>query len=175
MNVAEPTSAPSILRHLLSCRVSTHILARLHALHQLGLCAGQISMRLLIFPSPDINPYAYVKPSPPILFNSAICIMTLWDGHGRTPHDTLENIQTTAATLCCLPCLCVMGGVRYFNNLIEKMHQYERESRGKSSEGEQIWKENPRRIRFSHSSFCSWNFTAGKWLRRQCVTSSDSI
>jgi hypothetical protein len=35
--------------------------------------------------------------------------MTLWDGHGRTPHDTLENIQATIAMIFCLPCLCVVG------------------------------------------------------------------
>jgi hypothetical protein len=35
--------------------------------------------------------------------------MTIWDGHGRTPHDTLENILSTAAMLFCLPCLCAVG------------------------------------------------------------------
>jgi hypothetical protein len=33
--------------------------------------------------------------------------MTIWDGHGRTPHDTLENILSSGAMLCCIPCLCV--------------------------------------------------------------------
>jgi hypothetical protein len=35
--------------------------------------------------------------------------MTIWDGHGRTPHDTLENILSICAMLFCLPCLCIVG------------------------------------------------------------------
>jgi hypothetical protein len=35
--------------------------------------------------------------------------MTIWDGHGRTPHDTLETILSTAAWIVCFPCLCVVG------------------------------------------------------------------
>ena len=34
--------------------------------------------------------------------------MTIWDGHGRTPHDTLENILSIGAMLFCLPCLCAV-------------------------------------------------------------------
>jgi hypothetical protein len=39
--------------------------------------------------------------------------MTLRDGHGRTPHDTLEQVLTGAAMICCLPCLCFVGLMKY--------------------------------------------------------------
>jgi hypothetical protein len=35
--------------------------------------------------------------------------MTIWDGHGRTPHDGLENFISSVAMLFCLPCLCVVA------------------------------------------------------------------
>jgi hypothetical protein len=35
--------------------------------------------------------------------------MTIWDGHGRTPHDTLENILSITAMFFCLPCLCFVA------------------------------------------------------------------
>lgn len=35
--------------------------------------------------------------------------MTIWDGHGRTPHDTLDEIQASIAMILCLPCLCVVA------------------------------------------------------------------
>jgi hypothetical protein len=35
--------------------------------------------------------------------------MTIWNGHGRTPHDTLENILSIGAMLFCLPCLCFVA------------------------------------------------------------------
>jgi hypothetical protein len=35
--------------------------------------------------------------------------MSIWDGHGRTPHDTLENILSIGAMLFCLPCICAVG------------------------------------------------------------------
>jgi hypothetical protein len=35
--------------------------------------------------------------------------MTIWNGHGRTPHDTLENILSLGAMLFCLSCLCVVA------------------------------------------------------------------
>ncbi|KAF2664366.1 hypothetical protein BT63DRAFT_460667 [Microthyrium microscopicum] len=31
--------------------------------------------------------------------------MTIWDGHGRTPHDTLEQFLSAGAMILCLPCL----------------------------------------------------------------------
>jgi hypothetical protein len=35
--------------------------------------------------------------------------MTIFDGHGRTPHDTLEQFLSAVAMICCLPCLCVVA------------------------------------------------------------------
>jgi hypothetical protein len=46
--------------------------------------------------------------------------MTLFDGHGRTPHDTFEQIQSTAVMFCCLPCLCVVACYKCGLSLVEK-------------------------------------------------------
>jgi hypothetical protein len=46
--------------------------------------------------------------------------MTLFDGHGRTPHDTFEQIQSTAVMLCCLPCLCIVACYKCGLSLVEK-------------------------------------------------------
>ena len=35
--------------------------------------------------------------------------MTIWDGHGRTPHDALENFLSVGAMILCMPCLCVVA------------------------------------------------------------------
>jgi hypothetical protein len=51
--------------------------------------------------------------------------MTLLDGHGRTPHDTLEQTLSGAAMLCCLPCLCVVACSKFFATLAKKMSQSE--------------------------------------------------
>jgi len=49
--------------------------------------------------------------------------MTLLDGHGRTPHDTLEQTQSAVVMLCCLPCLCVVACVQSVASLVESLRQ----------------------------------------------------
>ena len=46
--------------------------------------------------------------------------MTLLDGYGRTPHDTFEQIQSTAVLFCCLPCLCIVACYECGLSLVEK-------------------------------------------------------
>lgn len=46
--------------------------------------------------------------------------MTLSDGHGRTPHDTFEQIHSTAVMFCCLPCMCVVACYKCGLSLVEK-------------------------------------------------------
>jgi hypothetical protein len=60
--------------------------------------------------------------------------MTLLDGHGRTPHDTLEQTLSGAAMLCCLPCLCVLAGSKFFTTLVEKVRQFGEPKSGRKRE-----------------------------------------
>jgi hypothetical protein len=49
--------------------------------------------------------------------------MTLRDGHGRTPHDTWEQIESTAVMLCCLPCLAVVVCVQSVGVIVKNVRQ----------------------------------------------------
>lgn len=43
--------------------------------------------------------------------------MTLWDGHGRTPHDGLEQFQGAVAMIFCCPCLCFLSIAGALSNI----------------------------------------------------------
>ncbi len=46
--------------------------------------------------------------------------MTLLDGHGRTPHDALEQFLSGAAMICCLPIICVVKVCEKLKGLRER-------------------------------------------------------
>jgi hypothetical protein len=52
--------------------------------------------------------------------------MTLRDGHGRTPHDTWEQIESTTVMLCCLPCLAVVVCVQSVGVIVKNARQRRR-------------------------------------------------
>jgi hypothetical protein len=52
--------------------------------------------------------------------------MTLLDGHGRTPHDTLEQTQSAVVMLCCLPCLCVVACIQSVVSGVQNAKQHGR-------------------------------------------------
>jgi hypothetical protein len=52
--------------------------------------------------------------------------MTLRDGHGRTPHDTWEQTESTAVMLCCLPCLTVVVCVQSVSGIVKNVRQRRR-------------------------------------------------
>ncbi len=58
--------------------------------------------------------------------------MTLRDGHGRTPHDSLENALSSMAMICCLPCLCTLAVSNFLGKLFKTgPHPIEKEEAGK--------------------------------------------
>lgn len=46
--------------------------------------------------------------------------MTIFDGHGRTPHDMLEQILSGAAMICCLPCLCIVAFTKFVSRISKR-------------------------------------------------------